>query len=193
MTETLFFVSAGVALVVVLLVWVQRSAGPVMEPKAMSQVHEVLTAVQLELPSRSVGEKIFSAEDWEYVVKHSSREVQQRFLNERKAIAVCWLGQTRQGLDRLMRFHRKAIRGSANVAPAMEIRLALSYFSFVMAYDLLRGMIWLRGPFATASAVQFAFGMADQLSYLSGHVLVGMDPMRLSRVQSRWAADRSAA
>ncbi len=69
----------------------------------------------------------------------------------------------------------------------MEIRLAVGYFSFVLAYDALRAMIWLRGPFAAQRAIGYAFGMADQLSYLSGHVLAGLDPLHLSRVHSKSA------
>jgi hypothetical protein len=192
MVEAFFFLGIGLALLVTLALWVQRSGAPVLEPQTVSHVQELLTAVHLDLPPRNVGERIFARSDWQFVVSQTAPSIQRRFLNDRKAVALSWLAETRMGLQKLMRFHRKAVRGNANLSPAMEIRLALGYFSFVLVCDLLRAFIWFRGPFAAQRVVGYAFGMADQVSYLSGHVLAGLDPMHLSRIQSRWASKPAA-
>ena len=192
MAEALFFLGVGLAVLVALALWVHRSAAPVLEPETVSHVQEVLTAVHLDFPPRNVGERIFARDDWNFVVSQAAPSVQRRFLNDRKAVALAWLAETRLALQKLMRFHRRAVRGNANLSPAVEIRLALGYFSFLLVYDVLRAVIWLRGPFAAQRVVGYAFGMADQLSYLSGHVLAGLDPMHLSRIQSRWASKPAA-
>ncbi len=184
MTETVIFLSVGLGFLAALMLWVGRTATPAPASEAAEKAQEVLAAAQLELPSRALGERIFALEDCEFVARQVSGELQRQFLRERKAIALCWLSRTRKALQYMMAFHRKAVRGNAQLNPAAEARLALSYFSFLLVYDLLFVLIWLRGPFAARAVVSYTASTAEQLSYLSAQALASMDPARLSKIQS---------
>ena len=65
----------------------------------------------------------------------------------------------------------------------MEARLALHYFFFVLVYDLLYALIWLRGPFAARSMAVYAANMAERFWFRSEEVLAGIDPARLTQIQ----------
>jgi hypothetical protein len=140
----------------------------------------------LELPSHALGERIFASQDWDFISANASREIQRTFLHERKSLAMSWLRQTRTNVGRVMEFHRKAVRGCVRLNPSLELRLALNYIVFLLTYEVLCALILLRGPFWVRELVRYTNGIADQMSYLSGHILVGMDPTVLGRIKSRW-------
>jgi len=137
-----------------------------------------------DLPSRALTERIFAPEDREFVARQAPKRARQQFLRERKALALWWLRETRLVLRYLMALHRKAVRGSEDLSLAVETRLAVHYFFFVVVYDLLYALIWLRGPFANRAMVGYAANRAERFSFLSAQVLARMDPARLSKIQA---------
>jgi len=186
MSELIFYLGFGLASVVVLLLWAQRNGRVALSKRESSLAEEALTTFQLGLPARALAERIFAGEDWDFVASQARPEAQQAFLQERKRMALAWLRQTRQQVGRLMRFHLRAVRRNARLAPAVELRLTAHYLVFLMVYQVLSSLIWLRGPFAIQGMVGFASDVAQDLTNLYGRMLVGLDAESLSRVATAW-------
>jgi hypothetical protein len=183
MTEAFFFLSVGLAFLGVLVFWAQRRQEPTAGGRSISKTQEILIAVQSGLPSRAVGERIFALQDWEFVLSQAAPPIRQRFLRERKAMALSWLWQIREGLRQLMLFHKRAVRGSIQLNPAVEVRLAVNFHLFLLVYNLLWLLIWLRGPFLARVVISHAGRFADQFAGLSGGVLADLDPRHLQRIK----------
>src|ERR1019366_970114 len=105
MSELLFFLAIGLGFLLMLLLWVRRSAGAGVDRAGFSEVQELLTMVQLELPPRAWGERIFASQDWDFISTSTPPGIQRIFLQERKALALSWLRQTRSKVGQLMNFH----------------------------------------------------------------------------------------
>ena len=192
MSELFLFLAIGIGFLFLLLIWLLRSAVPPVDKTGLYEAQAVLTTVQVELPPRALGERIFSQQDWDFISTHASPGIQRIFLQERKALAYSWLRQTRNKIGQLMNFHRKAVRRNIRLSPSLELRLAFDYVLFLLTYEILCGLIWLRGPFHARRTIAYAASMADQLAYLSGHILVGLDPVRLSRIKTSWSGRPAA-
>ena len=192
MSELFIFLAIGIGFLILLLIWLLRSAVPPVDKTGLYEAQAVLTTVQVELPPRALGERIFSPQDWDFISTHASPGIQRVFLQERKALALSWLKQTRKRVGQIMTFHRIAVRGDIRLSPSLELRLAFDYILFLLTYEILSCLIWLRGPFHARHIVGYAASIADELAYLSGHVLVGLDPIRLSRIKNSWSGRPAA-
>ena len=82
MNDFNIFLIAGMGLLAALVLWARRSAATAPAPasEAASIAQEVLAAVQLELPSRTLGERIFSLEDRDFVARQLPGDLQRQFL-----------------------------------------------------------------------------------------------------------------
>jgi hypothetical protein len=85
-----------------------------------------------------------------------------------------------------MDFHRRAVRWNTNLSQVIEIKLVAKYVLFLLVCAILVGLIWLRGPFYGRRMVGYAIGIAEQLWFLSGQLLAGLDPVRLGRIKAVW-------
>ena len=188
MNEFLVFLFIGLGFLMVLLVWLLRSAGSSVEGVVVSEARAVLTTMHVELPPRALVERIFAPQDWQFVSTLTPPEVRSIFLRERKALALSWLRQTRKRTGMLMDFHRKAVRTNIDLNPSFELRLAVGYLLFLFSYQVLCSMIWLWGPFCARGIVGHVVNTAEQLSLLSGRTLIGMDPLSIERIKSSWSS-----
>lgn len=186
MNQLVLFLATGMLLLALLLFWALRATESATGSKALSDAQETLTALELELPPRALVERIFSPQDWDFVSSQTAVQIRITFLQERRTIALSWLRQTRRQAARLMDFHRRAVRWNTNLSPAIEIKLAANYVLFLLVCEILLGLIWLRGPFYARRMVGYAMGMAEQLWFISGQLLAGLDPARLSRIKAVW-------
>ena len=186
MSDLLIFVAIGLAFLVLLLLWVQRSAEAVADRREFGEAQEALTTLHLELPARALADRIFAAQDWDFVSSQAPPRIQRIFLQERRAVALSWLRETRVRIRRLMDFHVRAVRRNIALRPAVEIKLAISYVLFLLICKILLGLIWLRGPFGARRMVGYAVDAADNLSFMFGGVLASLDPARLDRVAADW-------
>jgi hypothetical protein len=184
MTPLLPFLLLGLLLLVLLVYWAWRSGVYSAGAGELDEAQEALDALQLELLPRPLVAKIFSPQDWEYISTHTSPQIQRRFERERRAIALAWLRQTRGQVGRLMVVHRRIARQSVSLSPAVELRLAAHYFVFLLACDLLLGLIWLRGPLHAGRLVGRTVGASERLCALLQALLASIDPARLARVKS---------
>ena len=193
MSEILFFSAGGLGFLGLLMFWASRTLKTTVDAKSLSEVEQALSEVQLELPPKFIGTKIFSEHDWNFIRTHTPPSIQRSFLEERKVLAIAWLKQVRGSVGLLMQFHRRAVRGNVSLSPSLEFRLAIDYLFFLLTFQVLSAMIQMRGPFYAGRFVNFPVSAADQLSYLSGHILVGLDPSRLGRIKSNWSNKAAAA
>jgi len=184
MNEFLCFLFVGLGFLILLLVWLLRSAGSSIDGAVVSEARAALTTIHVELPPRALVERIFDPQDWQFVSMLTPPQVQGIFLRERKALALSWLRQTRKQTGMLMAFHRKAVRTNVDLSPAFELRLAYGYFLFLASYGVLCGLIWLWGPFCARGIVGYVVNISEQLSFLSGRALIGMDPLRINKIRS---------
>lgn len=192
MSEILLFSASGLVFLCLLIFWASRTLGSAVDPKNLSAVQQALSDVQLELPPKILGTKIFSEQDWHFIHTQTPPSIQRAFLEERKELAIFWLRQMRRNVELLMKFHRTVVRGSVSLSPSLELRLAFEYLLFLLTFQVLCGMIDVKGPFFAGRFASFTVSVADQLSYLSGHILVGLDASRLGQIKNNWANKATA-
>ena len=192
MTEFFFFIVIGLGFLVLLLWGVWRNGRLSVDTRDLRATQAIWMTVRLELPPRALADRIFSPEDRDFITASASPDIQRKFLQERKALALSWLQQTRDMVGQIMEFHRKAVRGDVDLSPSLEVRIGLDYVLFLGSYGLLWTLIQLRGPFYARSFVAHAASLADHFSYLSGRGLVGLDAVRLDRIKGSWISGPSA-
>ncbi|MFQ5778143.1 MAG: hypothetical protein ACE5IP_09055 [Terriglobia bacterium] len=180
MSELLFFLALGLALLVLLLLWASRRARAVASREEVAGVQEALAALQLAGPPRTLEERIFACQDWDFVTNHTPRTIQRDFLNERRKLALSWLRETRKKVAEILALHRIAVRRRSSLRPAAELGLVLHYLFFIVVYATLFGLIWLRGPFAVRRMVSYAGDLAEQLSLSAALLLVELDRASLT-------------
>ncbi len=183
MSYLVSFLSIALLLLILLIFWVQRAIAS-SRGGELPEVERDLTALQFELPPRTLVERIFAPQDWEFVSRQAPPQIQRMFLKERRAIALLWLRQTRRQAACLVDFHLRVIRRNVNLRPAVEIRLAFQYVLFLLESEVLGVLIWLVGPFHSRRMVDYAAGVAQQLGYISGRVLNSMNAARIGGVKT---------
>ncbi|MBZ5701691.1 MAG: hypothetical protein LAN84_07565 [Acidobacteriia bacterium] len=119
-----------------------------------------VSALRAEPCPPDVVARVFERGDSDFISGQHSPEAEQLFRRERKRLAYLWLRHTRHQLASVRRFHAGMARKSANLNPAVEIRI-------VFDCALVSGMCWL-----LAAAIYFfgpvhARGMARYTSELS--------------------------
>jgi len=122
------------------------------------------------------GERIFGLEDWHFVSRSMSSEIQEMFLRERAILAISWLRRTRRGASLVMRAHVAAAQQIEDLQLASELKLALSYFLFLILSDVLIGWIWLRGPVRTRKMVSRTLRTVAWLQGAFEQLMARIDP-----------------
>ena len=193
MSQLLPFLAIALLLLTLLLLLAQRSTRAAASRREPSVAREALAALQLELPPRDLVERIFAWQDWDFVSNQTGVQIRHIFLQERTAIALSWLRQTRKQAGRLMDFHLSAVRRNINLSPAIEIKLGANYVLFLLVCRFLHGLIWLRGPFRARRLVGYAAGVAEQLWSISAQWLSSLDPARRGMIERDWTHKSAAS
>jgi len=191
--DLLLSVAVGLNIVALLLIWLQRKAGLPASSRDMSEAQEALRTAQVELPPRALGERIFAEPDWDFISFQTPLRVQRLFRQERKAVTLSWLRHIREQVRQLRRFHRGTLRENLRPSVAVGIRLAIDAARFRMVCDTARLLIWLGGPFWARRMARHATDVAEQMAYLPGRLLIGLDARRLSRIKNDWLRRSAAA
>lgn len=178
MSATLTLLGIGIFLIASLVYLLFR---PGVEGEKVSRPLDENSA----LPSRQFAdhrreqlERIFGREDWDFIRSSSSEQVQRLFLRERKVIALAWItelgSQARSGMD----FHIASVRASEELQPIVEIRMAVSYYTFLAKCRVIAAIVWLGGPIALRGMV----GQAGRLSEnLTGMLDAALKPEAFSQ------------
>jgi len=175
MSQWLPYLFLGLLLSAVLAWWVwgaivHRGAAEVLAPR---QHRSSVRSVGLQ---RDLGERIFGPQDWEFVSRETPPETQRMFQRERTVLAIAWLRRTRLQVSQVMCAHMVGVHHSDDLQVATELRLALSYFSFLILCNSLIGWVWLYGPVRTRKIVGQTLQWAAQLRRAFEQLMARVDP-----------------
>ncbi len=169
MIQALFSVVIGVLLLGLLLYWALRESSSV--SSAGFSAANGLKTLQLDFPATDLLERILDPRDLDFVHKESATETVKLFKRERRALAISWLQQTRREVSRLMSYHVAVVRENINLRPALEMKLALQYVRFLVTYELILGVFYIRDPFRVRQAIDYVTGATAQLCSVSEKLL----------------------
>ena len=183
MTWMLLFVATGFGLLGLLVAVFSR-----MGTHFPSDVDPAANAVwfrgEAALSSQRVGRRIFSREDFDFVLREAPW-LRKELLRERRALALSWLAQRRNSVRCILQVYPAAARASKNLVPANELKLALNYFAFIVICAVAEGVIWLRGPFTASRMISSIIVVGDRMRSFSEGSLKTLDPALLERLQGR--------
>ena len=112
--------------------------------------------------------RIFSRVDWEFVSQTKSPKLAKLFRRERKAVALLWVRQTSATIQRVMKEHAVAVRGSQDLEFTTEVKLALRYAELMLLCGALflaiqsAGPLWLSGLALYADSLSRSITEAQQ-------------------------------
>ena len=175
MSLLLPYLFLGLLLSAVLAWWVwdaivHRGSAEVLAPQ------QPRSSVRSVGSQRDLGERIFGPQDWDFVSRETTSEIQRIFQRERTVLAIAWLRRTRFQVSQVMRAHVEAVQQSEDLRLATEIRLALSYFLFLFLCNSLIGWVWLHGPVRTRKIVGQTLQWAAQLRGAFEQLMARVDP-----------------
>lgn len=146
MIELILFLLVGALLFASLLVLARRGSHPEGGAEALVQARQALTHLQADLLPPQLIARFLAEEDFEYVASAAPFAAQAVFYRERKKIIIAWLGQVRQQIKTLRRFHLGAARFYARMGLRSEIALAMDFASILLACRALQVLVYLGGP-----------------------------------------------
>ncbi|OFV95337.1 MAG: hypothetical protein A3F68_12330 [Acidobacteria bacterium RIFCSPLOWO2_12_FULL_54_10] len=117
----------------------------------------------IKLPSRLIRERISSREDFQFVGVEAP-EFRSQFLRDRKILMLICLQQMRAVAIESFRIHRTAVSLQVSMKPAVELRLAGDYLTFLLLWELARSLVWISNPVAAQSLTARVYTAAEELS-----------------------------
>jgi hypothetical protein len=129
-------------------------------PVSMEEFTNAREALDAVFVETAAIERIFSAEDSEFICRSSTPQVQRLFLKERKALAVQWLRKTQKQVAQFMDLHLRLAGFTEKPSPRFELELTAKYVIFIVVSYLLLLLLWLRGPFKARRVVGYTCGVA---------------------------------
>ncbi len=178
----------GAAFLVVLYLFTHKpGSAPSRTADALVGAREALDCLETALLPPELIERIFAGADLDFVRSTCSPRIQQKFLEERKTIALSWVGQLRKQVLHLKRFHVEHARAFAEIDTRSEFALAVDFAILLMACRTLQFSFYLWGPFASRRMVHLAIRIAGTVCSVSERSLGFLKPM------SSPLADRSSA
>jgi hypothetical protein len=177
MMEVALFLVLGAACLLVLSIFARGSEpGSASTAEAAIEAREALHSLQTALLTPELVDRIFAKTDLEFVRAACSPRVQQKFLSERRAIALAWVAQLRQQLLSLKQFHTTHARRFAELNPRAELALAMDFAALLLACRILQLTLYLRGPYAASGMVHRAAGIAGKVCEVSERSLAFLSP-----------------
>lgn len=161
---TVYLTISGALLALALLFW-RRNA---FEIAADSRWSSPSAASELELPSRELLARIFSASDDSFASAQTAG-IRRIFLQDRKVLAMSWLAQVQRVASTLRSRHRLSARQDRSLNVLAELRLEISFLNVLLLCEVLALSIQLLG----VMRVKFLTGL---LARASEHLSVGMAP-----------------
>jgi hypothetical protein len=128
-------------------------------------------ALQPEIPSRALMERIFAEEDLTFVAGEHSRMLRRLFLYERRRLALSWLSQARHEATRILSLHLRVVRTDHSLQPLVELRLFFRTLLFFAIYGLLWSLVRCYGPFWARSFMRNLVSLAGKLNGLGSDLL----------------------
>lgn len=191
MIPLILFPTLGAALLVVLYLFTYApESAPSRTADALVAAREALNRLETALLPPELIERIFAGTDLEFIRSTCSPRIRQKFLEERKRIALSWVGQLRKQVLRLKRFHVEHAREFAEIDTRSEFAVAADFAILLMACRILQFSFYLWGPFASKRIVYIAIRIAGTVCGVSERSLGFLKP--ISNLADRSSAGTSA-
>jgi hypothetical protein len=116
-----------------LIVQSRRRAGPAVTIEDYENARDAIESVFIETAAIN---RIFSADDAEFITRSATPEVQRLFFKERKKLALQWLRRTRRQVARLMDIHLRLASHTHDPSPGFELMLTARYLGFIVFSDI---------------------------------------------------------
>lgn len=191
MTDLVLIVVVGSALLALVAFWVlavlRKGSSPGLTDRQLTEVRATLGYLNFRLTPRSIVERVFSSEDWEFVSRHAPPWARKKFLRERKEIAIRWLKKTREDIGQLARVHRTMVQPAADISPQAEFSILHHYVAFVIATRVLIILISVLGPLSSKRAAGYAIEVSERLFDEFARVWAALDPEHLARIKEAWS------
>jgi hypothetical protein len=181
----IFFLFVGVLLFSCLFFLARRNPRPEGSSTALVGARKALTALQTGLLPTELVNRLFAKEDWDYVRAESPRPVQELFMDERKEVALLWLGQVCEQIGSLRRFHRGAARHCAKLDPRVEVQLALSFAGLTTACRALQVLVYVGGPYMAPRMVWTVANAAARACQISEESISFLNASRMGVLASQ--------
>ncbi len=176
MIQLISFLVIGALLLVSLYSFAWRSQRAEGGSGAMLEARQAVNALQAGLlPPELVG-RIFNRQDLEYVESQTSAEIRELFLEERKKIALFWVGRVRKQVLSLQRFHLGSARFYARLSLRTELSLAVDFTTLLFACRALQVFLYFRGPYAAPGIVGSTAATASRVCTISAKSLSFLTP-----------------
>lgn len=181
MTGALAFLAIGLLLIAILILALSRPKTTANPDSAIQQDEDLMPAAFAEVFPQQLGDRLFGAEDWNFIVKQRSDKLRRLFLQQRTALALSWLHGVKFNAEKLMRAHRAAARSNSQLRPLVELRVTGDYLLFKILCQLTVLVIWLRGPVDLTYLIAYIDDLSEQLS----EVIVKFLPPELASATSK--------
>jgi hypothetical protein len=168
MTQVILSLLLGGLLVGLMLYWFLRRDAAAND---ISAAWDALSSLQTSFLPAAVVTSIFDRSDFLFVREQRNRHILRLLETERKAIALDWLRYTRSEVKLLMAYHVKSARHSVRLPAALEIKLALGYAGFLLAFATLVIFVRIAGPFRASSFAQRTLTLAALFCATSEKIL----------------------
>lgn len=143
------------------------------------------------LPAETV-DRLFARSDYEYVAGSSGDEVRKFFMEERKRVALLWVGQILQQIRGVKAFHLGAARFYSRLSLRTELRLATDFFVLLCVCRMLQLALYLRGPYAAPRMVGRVAGVAATMCATSEEAMNFMNRVKIDRLTGESARNTTA-
>jgi hypothetical protein len=174
-TQILLPVIIGFLLFGILLYWFLQGDASGKSRLDFSGAHNALSSLQMRFLPVDLVDRILNYQDMVFVQAQGDPGLMNLLNAERRGVAIFWLRRTREQVRLLMSFHVRSARRDAKLGLALEIKLALHYFVFLMAYNALFALIRLRGPFHARRVAGFITAAVAQFCAISQQALTIAD------------------
>jgi len=163
MTGAWPFLVLGLFLLILVILLLERAVPSNHDPAESSEEGETQVALFAESFRQPLADRLFGSEDWEFIAKQESRRAKRLFLQQRTALALCWLRGARTNATQLMRVHSAAARRNSRLEPLVELRVIADYVVFQMLCRFIATVVRLRGPVMMRRLVGYADGLSERI------------------------------
>lgn len=178
MIQIILPVIIGFLLLGILFYWFLQADSSDRDGLGFSEAHHALSSLQTRFLPVNLVDRIVNYEDMVFVQRQGDPGLIKLLSAERRGVAIHWLRRTREQVRLLMSFHVQSARRNANLGLALEIKLAVHYFVFLLAYNALFGLIQLGGPFRARRVAGFITPAVTEFCSISQQALTIADAGR---------------
>ena len=143
----------------------------------------------VEVPPAMLMDRILAEDDLCFVSGESAEPIRRQFLQDRRRIALSWLGQGPAGKPFAFSACTSArCAGNLSLDPLVELRLLAHTLLFFLVYALIWSVVATYGAFWARGFVRNVVALTGRLSALGARILADAD-----RSGPRWAQSQGHA